>query len=234
MPLSVAIEGVSLAGKTTLCRNLISSPGIKYVPELSTYHNDGEGFPDASECDEAAKHSDDWFFNAELERQRTWSKPDSKSSMVIMDRSFISMIVFGLARNVLFGIGEPWRKAKQIFESELTRDYNTPVHLYLKIDTSEYHRRRLVVRRQGKQSNQPVQRVRFDEQQKRFVEIQIEVYDFLFGSAEHRILKGSETANEILAKATKLKFSTETNEHEFLRRRVDNILSRFDLPDTRY
>lgn len=233
-PLIAAIEGVSLAGKTTLCKTLSSSPETKYVPELSVFHNEGDGFPLISKSDEAAKKSDAWFFMAELERQSTWNSEPNNTKLVILDRSFVSMIIFGIARKLLYGIGEPWRTAKCLFESDLAVGHATPVHLYLKIGSDDYIRRKESANELSKKFNQPGKRVRFDEQHESFIHAQIELYDLLFGLDEVRILTGKEKTSEIIHKAASLKLRRENKEDEYLRIGVDRILSRFGLPDTRH
>jgi len=233
-PLIAAIEGVSLAGKTTLCKTLSSSPETKYVPELSAFHNQGDGFPHISTNDEAANKSDAWFFMAELDRQTTWNCEPDNTKLVILDRSFVSMIIFGIVRKLLYGIGEPWKTAKYLFESDLVAEHTTPVHFYLKISSDDYIRRKETTKELSKSFNQPVKRVRFDEQSESFIHAQIELYDLLFGQDEARILMGNEKTSEIIHKAASLKLGREDKEDEYLRIGVDSILSGFGLPDTRH
>ena len=233
-PLILAIEGVSLAGKTTLCKRLSACPGTKFVPELSTFYNDGDCFPLIANSDQAARQSDDWFFHAELERQKAWNESIHNTKLVILDRSFVSMIVFSLARKLQYGVGEPWKTARRLFESDLAVSYSTPVHLYLKLSPADYKRRKELATQHRQEADYPVKRVRFDEQHETFIETQIELYDHLFALDEDRILNGVEKTSEIYCRATRLKLGRAKEEHEYLRLKVDGILSRLGLPDTRH
>lgn len=233
-PINVAIEGVSLAGKSTLCRILSSSNETEHVPELSTFHDNGRDFPEFAESDQQARDSDDWFFNSEVKRHQFTIQRKSTTPLVVMDRSFLSMIVFGLARKLIFDVGEPWLNVHRVFNSELGSDAKIPIHMYLRITSDEYKMRRSVTRQQSDNFNDPDQRVRFDEQQASFIDMQIKIYDLLLYDSNDRIITGHESPKDLLSKANKLTLVTEGNEHEFLRKRIDSVLSEFGFPDTRH
>jgi thymidylate kinase len=88
-----AIEGVSGVGKTTLLSNL-KFQGISGINEYTTYARGHQNFPKESGTSKAIKAFINW------EKQRSFTaKKLAKHSIVIMDRSPLSVIVFDYALN---------------------------------------------------------------------------------------------------------------------------------------
>ncbi|NQU21174.1 MAG: hypothetical protein HQ567_07825 [Candidatus Nealsonbacteria bacterium] len=138
----VAIEGISYAGKTTLCRSLAQHFAYHRLYELGDKFDGGIRFPPFPETDEEACESDHWFLEQEIRRYRCAKQLLEVNPVVVMDRSHLSSLAFTYARERVFKIGS-FARHKQSIEEAVSRGLlPTPPTIVIDIDWETCSRRR--------------------------------------------------------------------------------------------
>ncbi len=181
----IAIEGISFAGKTTLTK-LLEEQGLERLYELAEKFDYGAGFPSFPKTTDEARESDLWFIQQEVTREQN-ALIKSSRSVVVADRSFISGLAFGYARQEVFGLGDA------IYQNELVRQalsqglLHIPWLVYLKMDINTYFKRKenetnIRIKEYGEAA---VRNVSISKEEKKFFEKQIEFYTRLFKNVPH-------------------------------------------------
>jgi thymidylate kinase len=95
MSLVYSIEGHAFAGKTTLINHLLQKYSFKAVGEYDTYVISTTEYPPHPHLSqEIALQDVDFFVQLDQKRERDTRKYSAQSNLVLVDRSFISLILF--------------------------------------------------------------------------------------------------------------------------------------------
>jgi len=216
----IAIEGLSFAGKTTLTK-LLERDGFTRLYELADKFEYGAGFPPFPKTTEDAKKSDSWFVQQEVIREQD-ALLESIKKPVLQDRSYISGLAFGYARQTIFGLGDA-EYQQGIIKQALTQGLlHIPWFVHLKIDIPTlYDRKRKDEERRLKEYGEAaVRNVSISDEEMKFFEKQLEFYQKFFARVPHLELNALETPDSL---ASQVQFWTKNIKSQFSSINLDDL-----------
>ena len=193
----IAIEGLSFAGKTTLIK-LLETEGFTRLYELAEKFEYGAGFPPFPKTTDDAKKSDLWFVQQEVIREQD-AQLKATSAPVLEDRSFISGLAFGYARQDVFGSGDALYQHGVIRQVVEQGKLHVPwlVHLKIKIDSLYDRKGKDEERRIREYGEAAVCNASVSKEERKFFEKQIEFYVRLFARVPHLELDALESPSSL-------------------------------------
>lgn len=200
----IALEGISYAGKTTLSHTCDVN-GIKVLRELSEYCI----FPGIATDAEDMKVVDKWFYNQHAKRIEE-IKDSCNKNKVLMDRYFLSDLVYISARSKTYGVGDVEHYKELLIEGIEEGEILIPWFIYLSIDVDTHFERKRIDEQTSFASDEQNKRKRkprdpFNFRNKEFFENQILFYNTFFERNNDivLILDGKLDQNNIYKKVNK-------------------------------